>query len=53
MWILQSKMNIWGGGMSLWPRKQICDVHKINIEWEIKLQTLEEIDIQVNTQQSR
>ncbi|KAG5594427.1 hypothetical protein H5410_035659 [Solanum commersonii] len=38
---------------SLWSRKQIGDVHQNTIEWKIKLLSLEEIDIQVNTIQSR
>jgi len=39
--------------LSLWSRKQIGDVHQNTVDWKIKLQSLEEIDIQVNTKQRR
>ncbi|WMV10203.1 hypothetical protein MTR67_003588 [Solanum verrucosum] len=42
-----------GRKLSLWSRKKIGDVHQNTIEWIIKLQSLEEIDMEVNTKQSR
>ncbi|XP_059281116.1 uncharacterized protein LOC132034772 [Lycium ferocissimum] len=52
IWILQSKFKMLGRRLSLWSREQIGDIHENTVKWETKLQSLEELDIQINTEQS-
>nr|XP_016458753.1 PREDICTED: uncharacterized protein LOC107782383 [Nicotiana tabacum] len=53
MWILQSKLKALSKRLSQWSRKDIVDINEVVINWDEKLQYLEDKDIEDNTEQSR
>ncbi|XP_019244344.1 PREDICTED: uncharacterized protein LOC109224213 [Nicotiana attenuata] len=53
MWILQSKLNNLSNMLSKWSRQEIGDINDQESRWEDKIQLLENIDIDINSEDSR
>ncbi|OIT39211.1 hypothetical protein A4A49_28977 [Nicotiana attenuata] len=53
MWILQSKLKALSKKLSQWSRKEIGDINDAVTNWEDKIQELEDIDIEDNSEKSR
>lgn len=53
MWILQRELKILGRRLSYWSKNMIGNVYQKVEEWEEAVQMLEDLDITVNTEQSR
>lgn len=52
-WRLQQKLKQLSRNLSTWSRDTIGDVHKKVLEWEKKVQLLEDQDLNKNTENSR
>lgn len=53
MWILQSKLKALSKRLSQWSRNDVWDIIEALISWEERLQDLEDIDIENNSEKSR
>lgn len=53
MWILQYKLKALSKRFSQWSRNDIGDINEAVINWKDKLQELEDIDVENNSEKSR
>ncbi|XP_075098017.1 uncharacterized protein LOC142175333 [Nicotiana tabacum] len=53
MWILQSKLKKLSNRLSNWSRQEIGDINDQVSKWEDKIQLVEDIDIDINSGNSR
>lgn len=53
MWILQSKLKNLSNRLRKWSRQEIGNINDQVSRWEDKIQLLENIDIDINSEDSR
>ncbi|XP_070003283.1 uncharacterized protein [Nicotiana sylvestris] len=53
MWILQNKLKALSKRLSQWFRNEVGDINEAVVNWEDKLQELEDIDIEDNSKKWR
>ncbi|XP_070046537.1 uncharacterized protein [Nicotiana tomentosiformis] len=53
IWRLQSKLKLLSKRLSQWSREEIGNIHAHVLEWEDKIQNIEEIEITNNTEEDR